>query len=79
MGAFTNFLKICGFWFPDKGTVFGGPEGDGIPGKIVLIVPLPPPKPPVPGHYPTRIEGNYQEYSGVRNLEPYRTRFAYQY
>ena len=74
MGLVTDFLKIFGFWFPEKGTVFGGPEGEGLVGKIVFTAPYRPrrPEPPVipphqegqqpPGHYPMTIDGRRSVY-----------------
>ncbi len=72
MGVVTNLLKILGAWFPDKGTVFGGEAGDGVLGKIVFTVPLPPPKPPVThetGHYPLNA-GETSITPGYDNHEP---------
>lgn len=68
MGFITNFLKIFGFWFSEKGTVFGGELGTGELGKIIFIAPYKPLVPEAPkipphepeGHYPMRISDYLQ-------------------
>lgn len=61
----ADFLKLAGMWFTHEGTVFGGPLGNGVLGKVVFVVPyksprIEPPKPHAEGHYHERIEPFYE-------------------